>query len=525
MSEVPGNSLEEIAAAMADPGFYPDRPDRVEVRETHVSWVFLAGERALKLRKEVVFPFLDYGTPERRHHMADEEVRLGRRLAPDLYLGVRAVVPHGDGYALADAGDPAAREHVVETLRFDESSTLAARLRAGTVTDGEMRRVARRIAAFHDTAVMAPPGSFGPSEVAATVSENFSTLMRFADQIGDPRLASAHRFAVAFLHGRHAKLAARRAGGFVRDCHGDLRAEHVLLGGDEVEVFDPVEFDPDLRLIDVGADLAFLAMELVDTGRDDLARVLITEYREAGGDDGGDELAGFYASYRAWVRCKVACLRAGELDQARRLAALAERLSWRARVPVLIVVCGAAATGKTRIAGELAAATGLAHLSSDVLRKEMAGLSPEEAAPDALYSEEANLATYRALGVAAAAAIPEGGALVDATFRRRAHRDAFAAGYGGAGPAPVFVECRAPAAVMAERARTRHRAPGQASDATPEIAALQLAEFEPLDEVEAVRHVLVRSDRAVSETIDEVEAALDARLARSGAERGAEPDR
>jgi aminoglycoside phosphotransferase family enzyme/predicted kinase len=511
---------------MADPGFYPDSPDRVDVRETHVSWVFLAGERALKLRKQVVFPFLDYGTPERRRHMAEEEVRLGRRLAPALYRGVRAVVPRGSGYALADAGDPNAREHVVETTRFDESSTLAAHLRAGDATEEEVRRVARRIAGFHETALLAPPESFGPSEVAATVSENFATLLGFADQIGDPRLAVAHRFAVAFLHGRHSKLAARRAGGFVRDCHGDLRAEHVLLGEEEVEIFDPVEFDPDLRLIDVGADLAFVAMELVEAGRDDLARVLTREYREAGGDDGGDALAGFYASYRAWVRCKVACLRAGELadeaardgelDHARRLAALAERLSWRARMPMVMVVCGAAATGKTRIARDLSAATGLAHLSSDVVRKEMAGLPPERAAPEALYSEEANLATYRALGVAAAAAIPEGGALVDATFRRRVHREAFAAGYGGAEPAPVFVECRTPAAVVAERARTRRRAPGQASDATPEIAARQLAEFEPLDEVEPGRHVIVRTDRALSETIDEVEAALDARLARSG---------
>ena len=413
LSQGSAQPVEGVAAAMADPGFYPHGPDRVDVCETHVSWVFLAGDRAFKLRKPVVFPFLDYGTPERRRHMCEEEVRLGRRLAPSLYRGVRAVVSQGVGHALAGADNPHAVEHVVEMLRLDESSTLAARLRAHTVTEEEVRRVARRIAAFHETAVPAPPESFGPSEVAATVSENFTALLGFADQIGDPRPAAAHRFAVAFLHGHREQLALRRAGGFVRDCHGDLRAEHVLLG-DEVEIFDPVEFDPALRLIDVGADLAFLVMELIEADREDLAGPPERD-RLSGGNDGGDALTGFYASYRAWVRSKVACLRSeeladdvtrlAELDHARRLAALAGRLSWHARRPMVVVFCGGAATGKTRLARELAAAAGLAHVSSDVIRKQLAGIPPERPAPEGTYSEESSLTTYRELGAAAAAAV------------------------------------------------------------------------------------------------------------------------
>ena len=188
---------------MAEPGFYPDGAGRVEVRETHISWVFLTGELAFKLRKAVVFPFLDYGTPQRRRHMCEEEVRLGRRLAPALYLGVQAVVPRDGGFALADAGREEALEHVVVMRRFDEARTLAARLEGGSATERDVRALAREIARFHTTAEPAPPGSFGPPQVAATVSENFTTLLAFADEIGDPRLAAAHRFAVAFLHGRH----------------------------------------------------------------------------------------------------------------------------------------------------------------------------------------------------------------------------------------------------------------------------------------------------------------------------------
>jgi aminoglycoside phosphotransferase family enzyme/predicted kinase len=524
MATSPPDRTEQIAAAMAKPGFFEHAPVRVDVHETHISWVFLVDERAYKLRKAVVFPFLDYGTPERRRHMCEEELRLGRRLAPDLYLGLRAVVARGDGFRLAEAGSDEACEHVVEMRRFDEAQTLAARLDRGAVDEPEVRALARTIAEFHAGAEPAPPESFGPQQVAATVSENFTTLLGFADEIGDPRLAAAHRFAVAFLHGRHADLAGRARSGSVRDCHGDLRAEHVILEDGRVEIFDPVEFDPALRLIDVAADLAFLVMELAQADRADLAATLVDEYRTAGGDDGGDALLGFYAAYRAWVRAKVACLRAGELpggerrstelDHARSLAELAERMSWRARRPLVLVVCGSAATGKTHLARALASAAGLVHLSSDVVRKELAGLAPDQPAPEAEYSREASLSTYRELGARTAAAARGGGALVDATFRRRAHRDAFRDGCGDEVPAPLFVECRAPAAVVAERARLRQREPGHTSDATAEIAARQLAEFEPLDEVEADWHVIVRTDRDARDIIDEVEAALDARLAR-----------
>ena len=511
----PSNQTERIAAALARPG--------VEVRETHISWVFLTGDRAYKLRKAVVFPFLDYGTPERRRHMCEEELRLGERFAPDLYLGLRAVVPDGDGFALADAERPDALEHVVEMRRFDETNTLAERLESGEVGETDVRGLARRIAEDHLAAELAPRDSFGPAQVAATVSENFTTLLDFAEEIGDPRLAAAHRFAVAYLHGRHAELAARAAAGHVRECHGDLRAEHVLLTDGKVEIFDPVEFDPALRLIDVAADLAFLVMELAEAGRADLAAALVDEYRAAGGDDGGDSLLGFYAAYRAWVRAKVACLRAAELSEgeprrrelehARSLAELAERLSWRARRPLVLVICGAAATGKTALARAIATAGGFSHLSSDVVRKELAGLAPDEPAPAAQYSEEASLRTYAELGRRAAAAARSGGTIVDATFRRRAHRDAFRASYDGA--EPLFVECLAPAAVVAERAQRREHEPGHTSDATVEIASRQLAEFEPLDEVAPDLHVPVRTDRELADVVDDVEAALDTRLARA----------
>ena len=513
-----------IAAAMAEPDFYPDRPGRVEVCETHISWVFLAGDRAFKLRKPVLFPFLDYSTPERRRQMAEEEIRLGRRLAPTLYVGLRSIVGRDGGFALGGPDDRAATERVVEMRRFDERRTLAALLETRGDAQRHVGEIARHIARFHAGADPAPQDSPGAGRVARTVSDNLANLVDHAEVVGPARLAAAHRFTVAFVHARRAQLDARAAGGHVRDCHGDLRAEHVLLGEHGVEIFDPVEFDPRLRLIDTSSDLAFLVMELTEAGRDGLVELLLRAYRDAGGDDGGESLLGFYATYRAWVRAKVACLRAVELapgqardreqDHARRLALLAERLAWRARGPVVIVVCGAAATGKTRVAEHLPATGAPPHLNSDVVRKQLSGLDPSARAPLSAYSEQASLDTYRELGIRAAA--EPRGAVVDATFRRRAHRDAFAAGLGATAPAALFVECRAPTAVIAERARRREREPGHVSDATAAIATGQLAEFEPLDEVDPDRHLIVRSDRELGATIDEILGRLDADLARPG---------
>jgi uncharacterized protein len=502
--------------ALRSPDLYPGRPEPVDVVESHISWVFLAGHRAYKLRKPVVFPFLDYGTSERRRVLCEEEVRLGQRLAPDIYISVRPLVHSAEGWYLGEPGEDG-DEHVVEMRRFEERDTLAARLGRGEADAALVHRVARRIAAFHGAAEPAPSGSFDAGAVVATVSENFGTLLPYAAAVGARELAAAHRFAVAFLQARHELLEDRLTRGFVRDCHGDLRAEHVIVANGKVEVFDPLEFDAELRQIDVSADLAFLVMDVTDAGEDELAEELIAEYESAGGDHGGRQLLFFYATYRAWVRAKVACLRAGELPpgertgalaEARRFAELGRRLAWRARRPTVLVVCGSSATGKTCLAGDLSSISGLPRLSSDLVRKELAGLDATERAPEEIYSEEASLLTYRELGARASAAA--GGAIVDATFRRRADRAAFAEAFGG--PA-LFVECIAPAEVVAERSARRELDATRVSDATPAIAARQLREFEPLDEVAPAALLLLRTDRPVDDLVGAVEDWLDLRLA------------
>ena len=402
-----------VRAALASPGFYPDGPARVDQRETHVSWVFLAGDRVYKLKKPLVLPFLDYGTPQRRHEMCREEIRLNRRLATDVYLGVRAVAAGPDGLVLAPEDDPRAVDYVVEMRRYDEDRTLSAKLERGELALEEVVRLARTLAAFHADAPPVTAAGVPALAVERRMTANFHELLAVVEQrVEIEWVLALERFAHAFVVGHAQMLDARSRRGLVREVHGDLRAEHVLLD-DTLQVVDCVEFDRGLRELDVADDLAFLVMDLVAHGGERFAEALVDAYREAGGDPGDDRLIAFYASYRALVRAKVALLRAAEHPPAsadhgresaaaRDLLALAERFAWRARLPLVIAVCGVPAAGKSRLAQALADVSGLPHLSSDVTRKRLAGLRPRQRAGSEIYTDEFNRRTYAELGRRAA---------------------------------------------------------------------------------------------------------------------------
>jgi uncharacterized protein len=486
----------------------------VELRETHISWVFLAGDRAYKVKKPVVLPFVDYGTAERRRAMCEQELALNRRLAPDVYRAVRGLVPDGAGLRLAPADDPAAVDYAVEMARYDDAETLAAQVAGGGADAAVMAAVGARLAAFH-AAAPDERGHGGAEPFKRTLDDNFASLRAAAPSRA--AVARAERTAGALLGARWEELDERAARGHVRDGHGDLRLEHVLVGP-AIRVVDCVEFDPALRRGDVASDLAFLVMELRAAGRRDLAEALVAAYRDAGGDAGDDGLVAFFAAYRAEVRAKVSLARAAQLgdraaaERRRRAAdllALARRLRWEASAPLVIAVAGIAATGKSTVAAALAEVSGFARVASDVLRKRRAGLAPTTRAPAAAYSDASSRATYEELGRLAAERARTG-VIVDATFRRRADRDAFRAAAGPGTPV-VFVECRAPAAVLEARAAERARSPERVSDAGPAVVRAHLREAEPFDEIDPGAHVLVRSDRPPAAIVDAIADAIDAR--------------
>ena len=504
-----------------------------ELRESNTSWVLLSGERAYKVKKPVRLPFLDQSSLARRRALCRAELELNRPLAPDVYLAVRALVPTGDDglLRLADEGDPAAVEYAVEMRRFDERRTLAALVRAGAATDEQLNAVAQRIAAFHASARRVVPSAAdaapaSPSAAArggagSALAAALARLHRNAEQLlallpdaaARAQVMAQLRCAAAFATARADELAARAAHGCVRELHGDLRAEHVL-PDEPVRIVDRLEFDRELRTVDTADEAGFLAMDLTALGAPDAARRFVAAYRAAGGDAGDDALLAWHMLHRAQVRAKVALL-GGDAGRAEAdaLLGLAERCAWELRLPSLLVVCGPAASGKSTLAAELAARCGRPVLAADPVRKRLAGLAATERAGEAAYTPQMSRRTYRELARLAAAAAAHGGAIVDATFRRRADRDAFHAALAAGRLAdPLFVECVAPAAVLARRAIRRLADPRRVSDATAPLALAQLRGWEPLDEVPAARHHRVRTDRDPAAIADALAAALDAAL-------------
>lgn len=526
----PAAEPEQVRAALAGAtGSHAE----VEVRETHISWVFLTADRAYKLKKPLVLPFLDYGTPARRRELCREEVRLNSRLAPDVYIGVLALRANGNsagatrpGLALVDEDDPRAIDYLVEMRRFDPSRTMAATLNRGELARADIVAVAQMLADFHAACARAPLPANPAHAVQREIDLNFAELLPLVElRTERERVLALWRFQSAFIAARTSLLDARARRGLVRDGHGDLRAEHVLLGH-APEAVDCVEFDPALRSLDIADDIAFLVMDLTALGGEHAATELLSAYREAGGDLGPDALVAFYACYRALVRAKVQLLRAAQLRpgsgaqgqasaRARDLVALAEHFAWRARLPLLVIVCGVPASGKSHLSAALSRASSLAHISSDVTRKQLAGLRPSEPAGAERYRDEFSRATYSELGWRAVAEVAaRGGVIVDATFRRAADREQFATAFAGSAPV-VFIECVAPAAALAERAIARGRDERHGSDATIGVVMRERERWQPLDEVRGDAHLLVRTDRPVEQILAEIMTVLDERLWRA----------
>ncbi len=477
-----------LLSTLADPATHGGVP--VEVHETHASWVFVAGERAYKVKKPVSLGFLDYSSLVLRHSACLEEVRVNQELAPGIYEGVRAIVRTDTGWVLTDDDRaPEAVEYAVEMRSFDERHTLAGLIADEALTGEQLQAVAQRLSQFHRHAPIVAGGD--TADVLGKWQKNLREL-RHADQALELPVELAEGFAETFVQTHGEEIEQRRSAGWVRDVHGDLRCEHVL-AIPSVRIVDRIEFDASLRHSDIACDLAFLTMDLEARGQRWAAERLLSEYRESGIDPGSDALLSFYAAQRALVRAKVALIAAAEHDGVARTAslaealalwALAERLCWRARAPLSIVVCGPSGSGKSTLAGELSKRTGFEVLSSDAMRKSAAGLKPTERASPEHYSHRFTHHTYELLAGRAREAIAGGaGVIVDATCRSRAERSTLLGRLRATGAPRLVVRCDVPLDLAQRRAAERAHDPLSVSDAGPEIVAEQYASFQPLEEL------------------------------------------
>ncbi|MFG0274992.1 MAG: hypothetical protein ACF8QF_08040, partial [Phycisphaerales bacterium] len=316
-------TTEALAARLRDPRAYEPAPASVSVVETHASLLFFAGERVYKVKKPVDYGFLDFSTLEKRQFYCEEEVRLNRRLAPEVYLGVVAIM-RGDDGAVRIGGDGEVVEHAVEMARLPADRMLDRLLDEDRVTDGELDAVAERIAAFHATArtdcAVASHGA--PEAVAARVRGNLEECARLAGELPDaarcdgPVLSAwaldrLRTWTDAEIARLRSLLSERAASGFVREGHGDLHAGNICLpAGGGVVAYDCIEFEPAFRCVDVGAEIAFLAMDLERRGHVGQAARVVERYIEASGDEGLRAMQALFRCHYACVRGKVTALRA-----------------------------------------------------------------------------------------------------------------------------------------------------------------------------------------------------------------------
>lgn len=510
---------------------YPHQAGDLKLCETHLSWVVLAGSYAYKIKKPVNLGFADFSTIERRRAACTEEVRLNQRLCPDVYLGTVEIVEREGAYFVGGPGRPV--EPAVWMRRLPEAGMLPRLLERGGVDAALLVRVAGAVARFHASAPTGPGvDEWGePEAIAANWAENFAQTARLPAAVLPPaRRAALEDYVRRFLTEEQPLLAWRVADGYIRDGHGDLHAANICVEGRRLRFFDCLEFSPRHRCADVASEVAFLAMDLEHAGRADLGETFVDAYVRASGDEGLRELLAFYKCYRAYVRGKVLGLRLGEpglpAAEAMQLTAQARayfELAWACAGglggPTLVVTLGLPASGKTTLARALAGRLGLVHLSSDVLRKELAGLGARQRGSDAfgrgLYDPAMTRRTYAALRRRAARWLRRGRSVaLDATYGRPAERATVRRLAARVGAPLVVIHCQASEATLLARLAARAATGGDASDARPALWPALRAAFTPPDGEPGT--VAVDTDRPPAEVVDAALAAIcGARRSRS----------
>ena len=505
--------VRELLAGLSHPSAFPRSGDAVEVVQTHVSVVFLTGDRVYKVKKSVVlWGLIDQTALSTRQRLCREEVRLNRRTAPDVYLGVEPVVRRGAALAVGGRGEVV--DAAVVMRRIEKGAGLLERVEAGLADAAELEDFGRFVRAFHDRAErgerVARAGR--PVAFARVLRRNSRALAAFpADVV--PRGIAVHfarRFA-RLLRDRRAILAHRAREGRVVEGHGDLRLEHAVLEegpeGPRWAVIDGIEFSEALRCLDPLSDALFLSMDLLAHGRPDLAAAYEAGWSAAGADPDAAALAPLWLSYRAQVRALVDAQRSVAPEVAEEARAAARRsagrrllLAWRlAREgpPPLVVLVGPSGVGKSVVARAVAPLLDAVVVQSDVVRKRLAGLEPTERAGGEalarLYAPGMSTRTYAACLEEAEAALRRGrAAVLDATFLRRSAREQAAALARRRGSPLSFLSIEAPEALVRERLERRVAADTDPSDAGPLVHASQRVEAEPFDEEEA--RVVARHD-------------------------------
>ena len=482
-----------LIRAMLSPPWHDHPVERCELIETHISWVVLTGTYAYKIKKPVDLGFLDFSTLARRRLFCEEELRLNRRLAPGLYLEVVSITGSPEAPVLGGEGE--AIEYAVKMVQFPQAAQLDQMLAGGALSGQHIDAFAILIADFHHQVdVAAAQDDYGsPARVWQPMAENFTqTRERISDVRQLQDLAELERWSQARFTALEPLLARRKAEGFIRECHGDMHLRNLAWIDEKPVAFDGIEFNPNLRWIDVISEVAFLVMDLQDRGQAGLAQRFLNAYLEQTGDYAGLRLMPLYLVYRAMVRAKVSAIRLGQGGSSAREQAEAESefeqylalaLGYtRPAPPGLLLTRGFSGSGKTSLSQPLLERLPAIRIRSDVERKRLFGMPALEsgrAAPgEGIYSAGATRDTQERLLKLAATVLDAGySVIVDATFLRHEQRKPFERLAGEKGVKFVLLAFRAAPQTLRQRLLQRS---GDASDADLAVLERQLAAREPL---------------------------------------------
>lgn len=492
------------------PEIYDPPVEKCVLIETHISWVILAGPYAYKIKKSINLGFLDFSTLEKRRFYCNEELRLNKRLAPTVYLSVLPITGTVEHPQWAGEGD--AIEYAIKMQAFPQQAQLDRVLANNALQSRHIDMLARHIANFHEKTDVAHVDSiYGePELIYQPVEENFSQIREHVKNVNAlDSISELERWSKANFHAMQSFFSQRKAAGFIRECHGDMHLRNIAWVDDAPLLFDCIEFSPSLRWIDVMSDVAFLVMDLQDRKQPELAQRFLNNYLEYTGDYAAMSVLRFYQVYRALVRAKIDAIRADQAGISPKEQAEAEKdffeylnlaLNYiRPAKPQLIITRGMSASGKSTVSQSFLQQLGAIRIRSDVERKRLFGLKPEDdgqaAVGKGIYSPEATRMTYRKLEELAAQILDAGySVIVDAVFLHHLEREQFRKLAEIKHTPFVILECIADAETLRQRIVQRKN---DVSDADLKVLEMQLSKWQPLHKDERIKAVTIDTSTPV----------------------------
>ncbi len=482
------HSISALIEALQQPAMYPHPTQgAIALVQTHVSYVFLTGDYAYKIKKAVNFGFLDFSTLDKRQHFCGVELELNRALAADLYLEVLPITYDGQTYAFDGAGEVV--EYAVKMRQFPQENLLSEMFTAGTLTEDHMVQLGKAVADFHQQATT-NDYILGFGEIAKirqAIDENYAQTAKYIGTVQtQDRFEQTKQFTDNFFASREEIFTKRRREEKIKECHGDLHLRNICFWQDQIQLFDRIEFNEPFRFVDTMYDVAFTVMDLDARGARELGNAFLNTYAERTGDWEGLQVLPLYLSRQAYVRAKVTSFLLDDPAiapeakiQAAATASDYYDLAWRyTQRPQgkVIVMCGLSGAGKSTVARAAARQWNGIQLRSDAVRKHLAGLALETKGDDSLYSEAMNEQTYTRLQELGLLLAKQGFTVIlDAKYDKLVYRKNVVKACADQDiPLEIF-HCQAPLPVLAQRLTTRTN---DISDATADLLTSQQEQFD-----------------------------------------------